>query len=157
MVFSSLTFVCVFLPLVVAFYFALPRQANNLVLVIASYLFYGWGDPVALLLIVPSVVMNFYFGRFIDVATGLRRRQFVTAAIAINLVVLIVFKYSDFILENSQRAVRVGHRMAGAIAKTRTTAWDLVLHLPYHFLSGGRLSRRTRGATIDPRFHSLYH
>ena len=106
MVFSSLTFVCVFLPTVVAFYFALPRQANNLVLVVASYLFYGWGDPVALLLIVPSVAMNFYFGRIIDVATGLRRRHFVTAAIAINLLVLIVFKYSDFILENLNAVLR---------------------------------------------------
>ena len=107
MVFSSLTFVCVFLPTVVAFYFALPRRANNLVLVVASYLFYGWGDPVALLLIVPSVAMNFHFGRLVHAASGLRRRRFVTAAIAINLVVLIVFKYSDFILENLNAALRL--------------------------------------------------
>jgi alginate O-acetyltransferase complex protein AlgI len=106
MVFSSLTFVCVFLPMVVAFYFALPKQTNNLVLVVASYLFYGWGDPVALLLIVPSVAMNFQFGRFIDAASGLRRRRIVTAAIAINLGVLVVFKYSDFILGNFNTVLR---------------------------------------------------
>ena len=99
MVFSSLTFICVFLPLVVAFYFALPKAANNLILVVASYVFYAWGDPVALLLIVPSVAMNFQFGRFIDSASGVRRRQFVAAAVAINLTILVVFKYSDFILE----------------------------------------------------------
>src|SRR5438094_5119742 len=100
MVFSSLTFICVFLPLVVAFYFALPKAANNLILVVASYVFYAWGDPAALLLIAPSVAMNFQFGRFIDSASGVRRRQFVPAAVAINLTILVVFKYSDFILEN---------------------------------------------------------
>lgn len=107
MVFSSLTFVCAFLPTVVAFYFALPKQANNLVLVIASYLFYGWGDPVALLLIVPSVATNLHLGRFIDAASGLRRRRLVTAAIAINLGVLVVFKYSDFILANLNTMLRL--------------------------------------------------
>jgi alginate O-acetyltransferase complex protein AlgI len=107
MVFSSLTFVCVFLPLVVAFYFALPKAANNAVLVVASYVFYGWGDPVALLLIAPSVAMNFQFGRLIDAARGVRRRQLVTAAVAIDLLILVVFKYSDFILENLNWLLRL--------------------------------------------------
>jgi alginate O-acetyltransferase complex protein AlgI len=59
MVFSSLPFVCVFLPAVVGLYFALPRSVNNLVLVVASHAFYGWGDPVALLLLTPSVCGQF--------------------------------------------------------------------------------------------------
>ena len=100
MVFSSLPFVCVFLPAVVGLYFALPRAANNLVLVVASYAFYGWGDPVALLLLMPSVAVNFQAGRFIDRAVGAPRHQLISAAIALNLFVLIVFKYSDFILAN---------------------------------------------------------
>ena len=60
MVFSSPTFVCLFLPLTLALYFLLPRSSNNLVLVAASIVFYGWGDPVAAFaLILPSIVMNF--------------------------------------------------------------------------------------------------
>ena len=100
MVFSSLPFLCVFLPAVVGLYFALPRTANNLVLVIASYVFYGWDDPPALLLLMPSVALNFQFGRIIDRAKGTYRYQLITVAIALNLLILIVFKYSDFILAN---------------------------------------------------------
>ena len=101
MVFSSLPFICVFLPMVVGLYFALPKAANNLVLVVASYAFYGWGDPVALLLLLmPSVAVNFQFGRFIDRAKGAFRHNLIATVIALNLLVLIVFKYSDFILAN---------------------------------------------------------
>ena len=101
MVFSSLPFVCVFLPVVVGLYFALPKAANNFILVVASYAFYGWGDPVALLLLMPSVAVNFQFGRFIDRAMAASRHQLIAAMVALNLLVLIVFKYSDFILANA--------------------------------------------------------
>ena len=63
MVFSSPIFVSVFLPLALAVYFLLPKSANNIVLVVASLIFYGWGDPVAaLFLIVTSVIVNVYLG-----------------------------------------------------------------------------------------------
>ena len=100
MVFSSLIFVCVFLPLVVAVYFALPRRANNLILVIASFVFYAWGDATALLLLVPSIILNFSFGRMIDAAGGGRRRGFIVASVSINIGVLVVFKYAGFIADN---------------------------------------------------------
>lgn len=101
MVFSSPTFICLFLPLTFALYFLLPKSANNLVLVAASILFYAWGDPVAAAaLIVPSVVINFYLGRIIGAAEGTKRRHLVIGAIAFNLAVLIAFKYSRFLLEN---------------------------------------------------------
>ena len=59
-----------------------------------------WGDPVALLLLMPSVAVNFQFGRYIDRAMGAPRHQLIAATVALNLLVLIVFKYSDFILAN---------------------------------------------------------
>ena len=101
MVFSSPTFVCLFLPLTLALYFLLPRSSNNLVLVGASIVFYGWGDPVAAFaLILPSIVMNFYLGRMLGRAEGAGRRRLIVFSIAINLGILIVFKYSRFIVEN---------------------------------------------------------
>ena len=101
MVFSSPTFVCLFLPLTLALYFLLPRSSNNLVLVAASIVFYGWGDPVAAFaLILPSIAMNFYLGRMIGRAEGARRRRLIVFSIAINLAILIAFKYSRFIVEN---------------------------------------------------------
>src|SRR5689334_13471765 len=101
MVFSSPTFICLFLPLTLAFYFLLPRTANNAVLVAASIVFYGWGDPVAALaLIIPSVIMNFYLGRMIARAEGSRRGALLISA-GINLAILIAFKYTRFILGNA--------------------------------------------------------
>ena len=101
MVFSSPTFVCLFPPLTLALYFLLPRSSNNLVLVAASIVFYGWGDPVAAFaLILPSIAMNFYLGRMLGRAEGARRRRLIVFSIAINLGILIVFKYSRFIVEN---------------------------------------------------------
>src|ERR1043165_9717191 len=99
--FSSPTFICLFLPLTLAFYFLLPRSTNNAVLVGASLVFYGWGDPVAAFaLIVPSVVMNFYLGRMIARAEGSRRRSALLIAVGVNLAILIAFKYTRFILGN---------------------------------------------------------
>lgn len=157
MVFSSLTFVCVFFPLVVAFYFALPKAANNIVLVVASYIFYGWGDPVALLLIAPSVAMNFQFGRLIDAAGGGRRRRFVTVAVAINLLILLVFKYSDFILENLNWLVRLS-----AITEWQTPLPDFSLPLGISFFTFHNISylvdvyRGGKRAQQSPLAFTLY-
>src|ERR1041384_2857904 len=101
MVFSSPTFLCLFLPLTLAFYFLLPKSTNNALLVAASLVFYAWGDPVAALaLIIPSVVLNFFLGRMIGAAQGARRRMLIIAAIVFNLVVLIAFKYTRFLVGN---------------------------------------------------------
>jgi len=101
MVFSSPTFICLFLPLTLVVYFLLPKAWNNAVLVAASLVFYAWGDPVAALaLIIPSVALNFQLGRLIGAAQGQRRQRLVTLAIAINLAVLIAFKYAGFVIGN---------------------------------------------------------
>ena len=101
MVFSSPTFICLFLPLTLAFYFLLPRPANNAVLVGASIVFYGWGDPVAAFaLIIPSIILNFYLGKMIGAAEGSRRRTLLLASVGLNIAILIAFKYTHFILVN---------------------------------------------------------
>jgi alginate O-acetyltransferase complex protein AlgI len=100
MVFSSLTFVCLFLPLVGALYLVLPRSASNPLLVVASLVFYGWGEPRALVLVALSVLVNFRLGLLLDAAAGSRRRHLITAAVALNLLVLVVFKYAGFLVEN---------------------------------------------------------
>jgi alginate O-acetyltransferase complex protein AlgI len=101
MVFSSPTFICLFVPLTLAFYFVLPRSSNNLVLVAASIVFYGWGDPVAAFaLILPSIAMNFHLGRMLGRAEGAGRRRILVISVGINLAILIAFKYSAFIIGN---------------------------------------------------------
>lgn len=63
MVFSSMTFLCVFFPVVFALYYILPGlRARNVLLILASLLFYAYGEPVYVLLMIFSIVMN-YFSR----------------------------------------------------------------------------------------------
>src|SRR6202158_159562 len=85
MVFSSLTFVCLFLPLVGALYLVLPRSASNPLLVVASLVFYGWGEPGALLLVGLSVLVTFRLGLLLEVGGGSRRRRLLPAAGALDL------------------------------------------------------------------------
>ena len=79
MVFSSPTFICLFLPLTLASISCCPIHEQP-VLVAASLVFYGWGDPVAALsLIIPSVLINFRLGQSIAAATGASRRKLMLA------------------------------------------------------------------------------
>jgi alginate O-acetyltransferase complex protein AlgI len=101
MVFSNLTFVCLFLPLVLALYHGAPHSIRNLVLVVASMVFYVWGGRVALLLVVVSIALNFMVGKAIAAADGERRTRLIRWSVAGNLLVLIVFKYADFLVDNA--------------------------------------------------------
>jgi alginate O-acetyltransferase complex protein AlgI len=100
MVFSSLTFVCLFLPSVLAVYFVAPRSARNLVLVVASAVFYIWGGRIAILLVGASIAVNFAVGRAIADADQARRQRLIAWSVAGNLLVLIIFKYTSFIIAN---------------------------------------------------------
>jgi alginate O-acetyltransferase complex protein AlgI len=100
MVFSNLTFVCLFLPAVIAAYFIVPKGARNLVLVLASVIFYVWGARIAIVLVLASVAVNFALGRAIATAEPIRRYRLISWSVAGNLLVLIIFKYTDFIIDN---------------------------------------------------------
>jgi alginate O-acetyltransferase complex protein AlgI len=107
MLFSTLPFVCLFLPTVVAAYFLLPATAHNAILVAASVLFYAWDDPLALIPIGTSTIVNFHVGRRLGQIEEHRRRPLIAAAIAGNLLVLTVYKYTAFIFENVNELLSV--------------------------------------------------
>ena len=99
MVFSSLTFLFVFLPVVYALNCALPRGlARNLVLVAASLVFYAYGEPVYVLLMLFSTVANYIFGRLVAPERTVGRKVALVAAIIVNLGLLVVFKYADMLV-----------------------------------------------------------
>jgi alginate O-acetyltransferase complex protein AlgI len=100
MVFSNLTFVCLFLPLVIAVYFIAPQNGRNMVLVAASVVFYVWGARIGIVLVAASVGVNFALGQAIAAADETRRHRLIGWSVAGNLLVLIVFKYTNFILDN---------------------------------------------------------
>ena len=99
MVFSSLVFVCGFLPLTVGLYYVVPVQFRNLGLVVASFVFYSWGDPLDAVIIAFLILANYSFGLAVDRAVAMRRLA-ICLAVSANLCVLIAFKYAEFIVGN---------------------------------------------------------
>lgn len=102
MVFSSLLFLFGFLPLCLAVYYATPsRDARNVVLTAFSLVFYAWGEPVWILLLLLSSVVDWLAGLYIGRHQGRpRARLGLLVSLAVNLSLLVSFKYADFIVDN---------------------------------------------------------
>ncbi|MFR8226750.1 MAG: MBOAT family O-acyltransferase [Lachnospirales bacterium] len=104
MVFSSLLFLFRFLPLFLALYFAAPKRLRNTILFIGSLIFYGWGEPVYISLLLFSTLVDFIHGKLVGSFKekgNLTAAKWVVASSAvINLSLLIVFKYTDFFIRS---------------------------------------------------------
>lgn len=102
MVFSSLLFLFRFLPLVLFFYYLAPKKWRNFVLFLASLIFYAWGEPVYVVLILASTVVDYVAGRCVDYFKGNgqigRAKAAVAASAVTNLSLLCFFKYADFLI-----------------------------------------------------------
>ncbi|WP_455715069.1 MBOAT family O-acyltransferase [Anaerosporobacter sp.] len=103
MVFSSLLFLFRYLPIVLVLYYIVPRAYRNAILFFMSLLFYAWGEPVYILLMLFSTAVDYTNGRFVDyyIKKGQRNKAkfFVILAVIINLVLLGFFKYTDFVID----------------------------------------------------------
>ena len=98
MVFSSLTFLFLFLPLVLLLYYILPGiRAKNILLLVASLLFYAWGEPVYVFLMVATALINWAFGLLMERG---HKGLWCTLAVVFDLSCLVVFKYAGFLVEN---------------------------------------------------------
>ncbi len=102
MLFSSLEFLYLFLPLTLLLCFVVPSRFRNAVLLCVSLVFYGWGEPVYLALMIVTILIDYAAGLLISHSQGnVRRcRTWLVLAIVINLGLLAFFKYSSFILNN---------------------------------------------------------
>lgn len=100
MVFSSLVFLWLFLPVVLVLYFLAKDSYRNLLLLVASLFFYAWGEPIYLMVMVISIFINYVCGLKINNKDGSKNRIVLAAGIIINLLLLGVFKYSGFVIEN---------------------------------------------------------
>ena len=100
MVFSSLTFLCIFLPVVLALYYLLPTlRIRNVLLIIVSLLFYAYGEPVYVLLMIASIIINYIFGRLLGTENKKKRQWILAIAVIINIGLLVVFKYLDMMVQ----------------------------------------------------------
>lgn len=114
MVFSSTVFLFLFLPMVLAVYynpFIKNRGFRNIVLLLASLFFYGWGEPVFVFVMLLSILVNWGFGLWlcsVQEKSGDRRRQkgIVALSAVYNLGLMFVFKYLTFVTENISHLIR---------------------------------------------------
>ena len=97
MVFSSMVFMCIFLPVVFILHCILPGiRLKNALLLLASVLFYAYGEPVYIILLFVSTLLNYFCACMIE--SSKYKKVILTLAVICNLGILIVFKYTDFIL-----------------------------------------------------------
>ena len=102
MVFSSLFFLTIFLPLnLLLYYFTKSIHVRNIILVVFSLFFYAWGEPIWISLLIFSALVDYFNGLFIDKHRNQHIAKFgIFITLFINLGLLFTFKYSDFIVEN---------------------------------------------------------
>ena len=99
MLFSSIPFLYYFLPMVLVVYFLAPRKAKNTVLLVSSLIFYGWGEPKLLFLMVFTIVLFYFCGLAIGARPSARwKKAWLLVSVVISLALLGVFKYADFFI-----------------------------------------------------------
>lgn len=102
MVFSSLLFLFIFLPLFLLIYYVAPRGLRNLILFVASLIFYAWGEPVYVAIMLFSTLLDYTVGRVMDhyrSHTLIPKLALLTSVVG-NLGMLAFFKYSNFFIDN---------------------------------------------------------
>lgn len=101
MLFSNLIFLVIFLPLFLISYFLINnRKYRNFILLIFSLLFYAWGEPLYIFLMIFSIVINYYLALKINKNKDTKRRNIFILTITINILLLVFFKYLGWITEN---------------------------------------------------------
>ncbi len=109
MVFSSLLFMFVYLPIVLGIYFLTPVKLRNIFLLIANLIFYGWGEPVYILIMILSIFVDYTHGMLVEKFRHKDKlaKYFVGQSVVLNLGILFFFKYYDFFLVNLQKILPV--------------------------------------------------
>ena len=102
MLFSSVTFLFYFLPIVVGVYYIVPKNYKNYVLLFFSIVFYAWGGIIYLPLLFISIIMNYIFSIKIDKYRDdtIKTKRILVMSIVLNILFLCIFKYSNFIVDN---------------------------------------------------------
>ena len=99
MVFSSITFLFFFLPILLGTYYIVPNKAKNIVLLLASILFYFWGEPTYGWVMISSIICTYVFVILMDKYKK-NSKIFLILALFICVGILVYFKYTNFLIEN---------------------------------------------------------
>lgn len=110
MVFSSIPFIFMFLPIFALFYYAVPFKAKNYVLLVFSLIFYAWGEPIYIILMLIVTIINFVAGLLINRFDNdnFKRKLIMISAVILSIAALCYFKYTDFLIDIINGIFRVG-------------------------------------------------
>lgn len=109
MLFSSITFLYYFLPPAVGLYFAVPRKFKNVVLLLASLVFYGWGEPKYVMLMGISIILGYGLGLLVEKYRAERIGKILCLiSVGVSLSFLLCFKYADFFVGNFNAVTGLG-------------------------------------------------
>lgn len=100
MLFSSLVFVFVFLPIVLGINHLLKEKYRNYFLLLASIIFYAWGEPKFVLVMLSSILLNYLFGLAIQHSKNNSAKAILALAVVANISILFIFKYLNFVASN---------------------------------------------------------
>ncbi|GMQ65101.1 MBOAT family O-acyltransferase [Vallitalea maricola] len=102
MVFSSLVCLFIFLPITLLLYFLAPRKIRNVILLVVSLVFYAWGEPIYIILMIFSSIVDYTHGMLIEKfrEQDKKAKLVVLSSVIINLSLLGFFKYADFMILN---------------------------------------------------------
>ena len=102
MVFSSIVFLYIFLPIMLLVYFIVPKKFKNAIMILASLIFFAWGEIRYIFIMLLLAVMDYWCGKKIDkyYENRTKRRIYLAIDVGVNLLILFFFKYADFIITN---------------------------------------------------------
>lgn len=133
MLFSSISFLVFFLPVILILYYIIPNLFyKNCILFLASLLFYAWGEPKFVFLMLASIIVNYTFGYLIG-KNGKHKKLFLIIGIFINLGILFVFKYLGF-------SVKIIDIFLNALHFKTLTAINLIMPIGISFYTFQELS-----------------
>ena len=104
MLFSSITFLYYFLPITIILYILAPKKLKNFVLFLASLVFYAWGEPKYVFLMLLSIGIGYLAGRLMD---KLPKKPVMIVSVSLCLLFLIYFKYTNFLIDNVNALLKV--------------------------------------------------
>ncbi len=108
MLFSGIPFLFYFLPIVLIIYYAVPKPLKNMVLLLASLVFYAWGEPAYVFLMVACIVLVYTLALLIEKFRGAKwSKVFMILSVAVSVGSLGYFKYAGFFVENFSAATGI--------------------------------------------------
>jgi len=100
MLFSSLTFIFIFLPIILIIYYLSKDKYKNYILLIFSLLFYSWGEPKYIILMILSIIFNYFFAILINKSEKNIKKLILIGSVIFNIGLLFIFKYLTFFTNN---------------------------------------------------------